>query len=129
MTATPESIGFFEPPNHCGGCVFEDQDDPFVAVLEKMAKIHAAKNADYGNSFEVAARMLNRPVVEVLLSRMTDKLARACNLVSRGEAAVKEESLADTLLDLANYAVLAVVSLGKDNQEDQDGRNLCLDKA
>ena len=113
------SIGMIEPPAHCGGCGFEDQDDPFVAVLKKMAQIHAAKNADYGNSFELAAAMLKRPVAEVLLSRMTDKLARACNLVSRnGKAAVKDESLADTLLDLANYAVLAVVALQKGNQED-----------
>jgi len=125
MVATPESIGFIEPPVHCGGCPFEEQDDPFVAVLKKMAQIHAAKNTDYGNSFELAAKMLGRPVVEVLLSRMTDKLARACNLVSRnGQAAVKDETLADTLVDLANYAVLAVVALGKDNQEDKDGRNL-----
>jgi len=118
MVATPESIGFIEPPNHCGGCVFQDQDSPFLAVLKQMALIHRAKNADYGNSFELAAAMLKRPVAEVLLSRMTDKLARACNLVSNGNAAVKDESLADTLLDLANYAVLAVVALGQDNQED-----------
>jgi len=91
MIATPESIGFIEPPAHCGGCGFEDQDSLFLSVLKKMAQIHAAKNADYGNSFELAARMLGRPVVEVLLSRMTDKLARACNLVSRnGNAAVKD---------------------------------------
>jgi len=121
MVATPESIGFIEPPNQCGYCPFEDQNDPFVGVLKKMATIHAAKNTDYGNSFELAAKMLGRPVVEVLLSRMADKLARACNLVQRnGEAAVKDESLSDTLVDLANYAVLAVVALGKNNQEDKE---------
>jgi hypothetical protein len=83
----------------------------FETVLERMADIHEAKNADYGNSFELAADLLGRPVVEVLLSRMTDKLARACNLVQRGRAKVADESLADTLLDLANYAALAVVAL------------------
>jgi len=119
MIATPKKIGMIEPPAHCGGCGSDDQDSPFLAVLKKMALIHRAKNTDYGNSFELAAAMLKRPVAEVLLSRMTDKLARACNLVSRnGKAAVKDESLADTLLDLANYAVLAVVALQKGNQED-----------
>jgi hypothetical protein len=82
----------------------------FNQVLENMAAIHKAKNADYGNSYELAAELLNRPVVEVLLSRMTDKLARACNL-TRSAPAVADESLADTLLDLANYAALAVVAL------------------
>lgn len=113
-----EAIGFNEPPDHCLGCAFA-QGGPFMAVLERMAKIHHAKNADYGNSYELAADLLGRPVVEVLLSRMTDKLARACNLVRRnGQAAVKDESLADTLLDLANYAVMGVVALGN-NQEDK----------
>lgn len=85
----------------------------FDMVLERMAAIHAAKNADYGNSYELAARMLQRPVVEVLLSRMTDKLARACRLAQGHEAHVKGEALADTLIDLANYAALAVVAVEK----------------
>lgn len=119
MVSTPDSVGFFEPPDNSRF----DQDGPFVDVLEKMAKIHVVKNTDYGNSFELAAGMLGRPVVEVLLSRMTDKLARACNLVRRnGQAAVNDESLADTLLDLANYAVLGVVALG--NNQPGLGRNL-----
>ncbi len=83
----------------------------FDMVLERMAAIHAAKNADYGNSYELAAKMLHRPVVEVLLSRMTDKLARACRLAGGQEPHVKGEVLADTLLDLANYAALAVVAV------------------
>ena len=83
----------------------------FEQVLERMAAIQEAKNADYGSSFELAAGLLGRPVVEVLLSRMTDKLARACNLVQRGEARIPDESLADALLDLANYAAQAVVAL------------------
>ena len=114
MVATPESLGFIEPPDHCGGCVFEDQDDPFIAVLKKMVVIHTAKNEDYGDSFLLAAGMLRRPVVEVLLSRMIDKVSRAANLVRSGKAAVADESLVDTLIDLANYAVLAVVAGGLD---------------
>jgi len=30
----------------------------FDAVLERMAAIHQAKNADYGNSFELSAQLL-----------------------------------------------------------------------
>jgi len=83
----------------------------FNSVLERMAAIHQAKNADYGNSFELSARLLGRPVVEGLLHRMCDKLARACRLAQGRDPQVKDEALADTLLDLANYAVLALLSL------------------
>jgi hypothetical protein len=98
----------------------------FDAVLRRMLEIHRAKNADYGNSYELSARLLGRPVVEGLLHRMSDKLSRACKL-ARGQAPqVKDEALADTLLDLANYAVLAILMLesagenGGQNDHPQD---------
>lgn len=83
----------------------------FETILERMAEIHRVKNSDYGNSYELSARLLGRPVVEGLLHRMSDKLARACRLAQGQEAQVKDEALADTLLDLANYAVLAILAL------------------
>jgi hypothetical protein len=83
----------------------------FEAILERMAALHRAKNADYGNSYELSARLLGRPVVEGLLHRMSDKLARACKLAQGVQAQVKDEALTDTLMDLANYAVLAILAL------------------
>lgn len=85
----------------------------FNTILQRMAAIHEAKNADYGNSYELSARLLARPVVEGLLHRMSDKLARACRLAQGQCPLVKDEALADTLLDLANYAVLAILALEK----------------
>jgi hypothetical protein len=49
--------------------------------------------------------------------RMTDKLARACRLAQGREAQVKGEELADTLLDLANYTVLALLALPQQEPE------------
>jgi hypothetical protein len=83
----------------------------FETILEQMTAIHLAKNADYGNSYELSARLLGRPVVEGLLHRMSDKLARACKLAQGQNAQVQDEALTDTLLDLANYAVLAILAL------------------
>ena len=114
MMAMPESCGFPEPPlpdTTLNG------SNPFEAVLLQMAAIHEAKNTDYGNSFELSAKLLGQPVVTGLLHRMADKLARACRLVQNGTAAVKNENLKDTLLDLANYAVLAVVALEKSSEQ------------
>ena len=83
----------------------------FETILRRMAAIHKAKNADYGNSYELSARLLGRPVVEGLLHRISDKLARCCRLAQGHEAQVQDEALQDTLIDLANYAVLAILAL------------------
>jgi len=80
-------------------------------VLERMLATYRDKHCDYGRSFELSAQLLERSVVEGLLHRMCDKMARACRLAQGRYPQVKEEVLADTLLDLANYAVLALLSL------------------
>ncbi len=83
----------------------------FDTILERMAAIHKAKNADYGSSYNLAPALLGIPAHVGLLVRMTDKLARACKLVHGQPAQVQDEALTDTLLDLANYAVLAILAL------------------
>jgi hypothetical protein len=83
----------------------------FDSILERMAAIYRAKNADYGSSYDLAPQLLNIPPHVGILVRITDKLARACQLAQGQEAQVKGEALADTLLDLANYSVLAILAL------------------
>ncbi|MFZ5447887.1 MAG: nucleotide modification associated domain-containing protein [Thermodesulfobacteriota bacterium] len=86
----------------------------FETVLKRMAEIHRAKNADYGASYDLAPQLLGIPAHLGILVRITDKLARACRLAQGQAALVKGEALADTLLDLANYAVLALIALEGD---------------
>jgi hypothetical protein len=83
----------------------------FQTILERMAAIHKAKNADYGSSYNLAPALLGIPAHVGLLVRMTDKLARACKLAHGQAAQVQDEALTDTLLDLANYAVLTILAL------------------
>jgi Nucleotide modification associated domain 1 len=82
-----------------------------------MYSIHRAKNADYGASYNLAPKLLGIPAHVGLLVRMTDKLARACRLAQGYEAEVKDEALVDTLIDLANYAVLAILTLERGKVE------------
>jgi hypothetical protein len=90
----------------------------FDTILERMAAIHKAKNADYGNSYNLAPALLGIPAHVGLLVRMTDKLARACRLAHGQTPQVAGEALQDTLLDLANYAVLTILALeGKNEAE------------
>lgn len=83
----------------------------FEALLNRMHRIHRAKNQDYGNSYDLAPALLGIPAHVGLLVRMTDKLARACRLAQGQAAQVEDECLADTLIDLANYALLTILAL------------------
>lgn len=80
---------------------------------EKLVTITKAKNSDYcGNSndpfhnFRSVERLGICSVEQGFLTRMTDKLARINSLVQKGSAEVKDETIFDTLADLANYSIL-----------------------
>lgn len=80
-----------------------------------MAEVYAAKNHDYGDSF---ARLRERYPISILI-RLGDKLNRLDTLLTGKNAKVKDESIDDTLLDLANYAVMELVERKMNRHEDQ----------
>jgi len=86
----------------------------FYELLDKMAEIHSKKNQDYGNgnplgNFASSLDLGIDPFFSVLV-RMSDKWARICSLSKNGGiGVVKDESIEDTLIDMANYALLAIV--------------------
>lgn len=89
------------------------QED-FINRLEELYKrnvdISRAKNSDYANltdSFSNfrACETFGIGAAEGILVRMTDKLMRVSNLIKR-DAKVKDESILDTLSDLANYSMI-----------------------
>lgn len=63
------------------------------------------KNSDYGATNDPFAnfRMFGEIGFAV---RLSDKLSRIKTLIERGSAMVKDESIEDTLLDMANYCYL-----------------------
>lgn len=84
-------------------------------VLDELHEIFVAKNSDYGNS---ATHTFNAYGVLAYLVRMEDKMARLRSLVSKADDArrVRSESVEDTLMDLANYCVMAVMDLRKQEE-------------
>ena len=78
----------------------------------KCLEISKAKNADYTGG--AADPFANFKAVEILgitteqgfLTRMMDKMKRIASFAEKGELQVKDESVTDTLRDLANYACL-----------------------
>ncbi len=89
----------------------------FDDVLQKMKEIHEAKNHDYSQEGEFGnfreSEKIGLPAWKGAFVRLQDKYSRACNLIAGKEAKVKDEKLEDTLLDLANYAVIVLCLLNE----------------
>ena len=76
-------------------------------VANQMVDTYKRKNADYGDSFGASLDKYGPVAAHV---RMSDKINRLQSLaVRRQEAQVKDESIADTFLDLACYAIMTKV--------------------
>lgn len=85
----------------------------FNQILERMREIHEAKAHDYtsqgsplGNFME--SERIGVEPFKACFIRLQDKYSRACNLIAGIEAAVRDETLEDTLVDMANYAILTL---------------------
>lgn len=76
-------------------------------ILDNLHKLYTSKNSDYGNSVHDTYEKYG---LTSFLVRLEDKLNRA-RTISKQEALVKDEKIEDTLLDMANYAILAVMEL------------------
>ena len=73
-------------------------------------ELYKNKNADYGSSVNDTYQKYG--MVSYLV-RMEDKLNRARTLTQRQTQNVADEKLRDTLIDLANYTILAIMELDK----------------
>jgi hypothetical protein len=81
--------------------------------VEQMQMIQAnalelfkKKNADYGDAFAKFG------VIGVLM-RIEDKIQRALSITKNGVQLVHDEKIEDTLLDLHNYAAMALMLLNE----------------
>ncbi|MBU5487005.1 DUF1599 domain-containing protein [Clostridium sp. MSJ-8] len=77
-------------------------------ICEKLNALYEAKNADYGDSFGKSYKEYG---LTVSCIRLEDKLNRLKNLNLSKYAKVKDESIEDTLTDLANYAIMTLIEL------------------
>lgn len=74
-------------------------------MLLELHKVYIAKNKDYGDSF---TKSLNKRGLIAAIVRMEDKMERLDSLKDKDIGEV-DESLLDTALDLANYAVMTAM--------------------
>lgn len=99
--------------------VFEENDKTlsntsahqFKDIAKGMIETYVRKNHDYGNSFD---KSLDKFGLVASVVRIGDKMNRIESLVQK-KAMVQDESIRDTLLDMANYAIMTVMWM--DNQD------------
>ena|SRR5699024_10240988 len=80
-------------------------DSRFRFITEEMVTLYSQKNADYGDAF---TESLDEDGLLVSKIRIKDKLKRFSQLIEN-DALVEDESLRDTLIDLANYTVMTLM--------------------
>lgn len=88
-------------------------------ILDEMADTFSKKNSDYGNAFE---EILDDFGASYAVGRLKEKLKRLTQLVVSNKQEVKDESIEDTLLDMANYAVLTIMWLQKQKERANNGK-------
>jgi hypothetical protein len=85
--------------------------------IDQMKDIHNTalelfrkKNIDYGDAFAKFG------VIGVLM-RIEDKIQRSLSITKNGVNLINDESIKDTLLDLHNYAAMALMLLNEKKSE------------
>lgn len=74
----------------------------------ELTAIYSIKNRKYRDSYHRTYTEYGNPVICL---RLEDKFLRLKALVLHGEEGTSDESIEDTLLDMANYAIMARMEL------------------
>ena len=77
-------------------------------IAKELNKLYAKKNEDYGDSFHKSYEEYGMTMPCI---RLEDKLNRFKTLIKNGKQQVNDESIEDTLKDLANYAIMTLMEL------------------
>lgn len=92
----------------------EQKNKKHKELLDKLHELYLTKNSDYGDSVHQTFKKYG---MTSYLVRVEDKLNRVHTLTERGFQAVNDEKVLDSLLDAANYLILAAIELEEDKSE------------
>lgn len=85
-----------------------DKVQAHKTICEYLNQLYAQKNHDYGDSFHKTFVEEGMAMPRI---RLGDKFQRFKTLTLNSDQQVKDESIRDTLLDLANYAIMTVIEM------------------
>ena len=78
------------------------------SVQEEALELFKKKNKDYGDAFASYGSI-------GVLVRMGDKISRLVN-IDKNKIEIKDEKMRDTLIDLHNYAAMAIMLLDEQKE-------------
>lgn len=79
-------------------------------ICNELNTIYNNKNNDYGDAF---GRTFEKLGLISAVTRISDKYNRLESLATSTEQKVKDESIEDTLMDMANYCIMTIIELRK----------------
>ena len=85
-----------------------------IDICRELNDIYIAKNKDYGDSFSKSFKEYGMMMPCI---RLEDKLNRLKSITKNKEQKVINESIEDTLKDLANYAIMTLIELKNGGKE------------
>lgn len=89
----------------------KNKTETFEDITKEMIEMYTRKNHDYGDSFGETFKKLG---LISAVTRISDKVNRLVSLSTKD--AKVDESLEDTLLDLASYSVMTLIELRSDER-------------
>ena len=90
-----------------------NQSERFYELLEEMKRTHNAKRHDYANTKDVFANFRTCELAGIpwkgCCVRIGDKFSRIMGFAKKEKLEVKDESIKDTLIVMANCALIALI--------------------
>ena len=92
-------------------------------ICQELNNLYRRKNSDYGDSF---GQSFIKFGMTMPCRRLADKLNRLESLtLNNNEQKVSDESIVDTLMDLANYSIMTLIELNLKNRTFDDDCEEC----
>ncbi|WP_287786076.1 nucleotide modification associated domain-containing protein [Megamonas sp.] len=91
----------------------DPSEERFKEIALSLSDLYSKKNPVYGNSFE---RSLKKYGKISGLTRISDKFNRLEKIITNPDIETNDESLEDTLLDLASYCIMMKMALENANE-------------
>ncbi len=95
--------------------IYMDRVSQYKTVHNEALSLFTKKNQDYGDAFA------NYGPVGVIV-RMGDKINRLASVTGSSVSLVKNETIRDTLIDLHNYAAMAIMLMDENDKPKEKTR-------
>jgi len=87
-----------------------DKVETHERICKQLTDMYRRKNSDYGDAYAITRREHNN----VILIRLFDKYNRLKTLMNGAKQKVSNESIKDTLMDMANYCIMELIEMEVD---------------